>query len=133
MAAWSYLDASAITKLATLEPESAAMVTHVVTREALVSSRLSEVEVLRAVRRARSKAIELGLEALRALFLRDIDANILRRAGSLDPPELRAGDAIHLATALGIGDPDLLFVTYDGRLAKAATAAGLRVVQPGKR
>lgn len=132
MAAVSYLDASAITKLAVLEPESAALETHVVGREVLVSSRLSEVEVPRAVRRARSKAIGHVREALAAIFLRDVDADILRAASLIDPPEIRAGDAIHLATALAIADPELQFVTYDNRLAKAASAAGLQVVQPGR-
>ncbi len=133
MAVVSYLDASAIVKLAIREPESDAVETHMASREALISSRLGEAEVLRAVRRVGSEvAIERAQEALRAFFLRDVDVDILRRAGLLDPPELRPGDAIHLATALAIADPELEFVTYDNRLAKAAEAAGLRVVQPGR-
>lgn len=131
MAAISYLDASAIVKLAIREPESDAVETHIVSREALMSSRLSEVEILRAVQRARSKAMEHAREALAAIFLHDVDADILHAAGLVDPPELRSGDAIHLVTALAIGDPELEFVTYDTRLARAASAAGLRVVQPG--
>jgi len=47
----------------------------------------------------------------------------------LPPPELRAPDAIHLAAALTA--PELrALVTYDSRLAEAATAAGLTVVSP---
>ena len=45
---------------------------------------------------------------------------------------VRSLDAIHLATALAIGDDQLEFVTYDDRQADAARAAGLKVVQPGR-
>lgn len=137
MAALSYLDSSAIAKLAIQEAESDAVERYIVQREALASSRLSEAEVIRATRRVSARnsiaqVHEQAREALAALFLRDVDANVLRRAGLLDPLDLRTLDAIHLATALGIGDPELEFVTYDNRLARAANAAGLRVVQPGR-
>jgi hypothetical protein len=39
-------------------------------------------------------------------------------------------DAIHLATALGLGDLLDGFYTYDTRLIEAATQAGLRVLAP---
>jgi predicted nucleic acid-binding protein len=45
---------------------------------------------------------------------------------------VRALDAIHLATALAIDDDELEFITYDDRLADAARAEGLTVVQPGR-
>ena len=45
---------------------------------------------------------------------------------------MRTLDAIHLAAALVVDDPALEFVTYDARLADAARANGLRVVQPGR-
>lgn len=54
-------------------------------------------------------------------------------AARLGSPQVRALDAIHLATALAIGDDDLEFITYDDRLADAARAEGLTVVQPGRR
>ena len=44
----------------------------------------------------------------------------------------RSLDAIHLATALSLGDLDFELATYDDRLAVAARAHGLRVVQPGR-
>lgn len=132
MPAISYLDASAIVKLAIRETHTDALESHVVGREALFSSRLSETEVLRAAQRTNTPGvITRAREALGAVFLRDVDTDTLRRAGRVGPRDLRAGDAIHLATALAIGDPDLVFVTYDKRLADAAMAAGLRVVQPG--
>lgn len=136
MAAFSYLDASAIVKLVIREAETDALESALVTREALFSTRLSEAEVCRAVRRRgaaltveRRKA--LTREAFDALFFVDISADVLYQAGVVGPEHLRTADAIHLATALGTGEPDLEFITYDVRLAKAAEAVGLRVVQPG--
>ena len=41
-------------------------------------------------------------------------------------------DALHLASALLLGDALTAFVAYDHRLADAAQAAGLAVVAPGQ-
>nr|WP_322751153.1 MULTISPECIES: hypothetical protein [unclassified Frankia] len=40
-------------------------------------------------------------------------------------------DAIHLATALRLDAPSLVLVTYDKRLAAAASQEGLAVAAPG--
>jgi len=40
---------------------------------------------------------------------------------------LTAGDAIHLAVASGLGDPELVLATWDQRLHRAAVEAGLAV------
>ena len=45
---------------------------------------------------------------------------------------IKSLDAIHIATALAIGDRDLQFITYDNRQADAARQAGLKVIQPGR-
>jgi uncharacterized protein len=133
MRAPSYLDASAIVKLAVREAETDALETYIVSRETLFSSRLSAAEVYRAVGRTEStRGSERAKEALRALYLLDVTADVLHHAGTVGPAELRTSDAIHLVTALANADPELQFVTYDNRLAKAASAAGLRVVQPGR-
>ena len=60
----------------------------------------------------------------------EVTPAILKRAGALGPTDLRTLDAIHLATALGLGLADLEFLTYDARLARAARAQGLDVVVP---
>ena len=55
---------------------------------------------------------------------------IRARAAALDPPTLRPLDALHVATALEIGqDPDGL-VTYDRRMSAAAEDLGLAVLAP---
>lgn len=132
MAALSYLDASAIVKLAVREPETDALEARLAGREALFSSRLGGTEAVRAARRSGSRdALARVAEALDALFLMEATADILAQAGMLEPPGIRTGDAIHLATALTIRDPELEFITYDDRQAAAARALGLYVSQPG--
>jgi uncharacterized protein len=56
---------------------------------------------------------------------------VMSRAASFKDTTLRALDAIHLASALSIGDVPDAFVTYDIRLARAAAKQRLRVQHPG--
>lgn len=133
MADLAYLDASAIVKFAVDEPERAALENDAAGREGLVSSRLGAAEAFRAARRAGAESAISRIEAaLEALYLYEVDAAVCRSAANVNPRQLRTSDAIHLATALAINDPELVFITYDTRLAKAAEANGLRVVQPGR-
>ena len=55
---------------------------------------------------------------------------VLARAATLDPPDLRSLDAIHLATALLVR-ADLTFITYDRQLGRVAADLGLPVASPG--
>lgn len=55
---------------------------------------------------------------------------VLDAAGLLAPADLRSLDAIHLASAEQLGSDLRTFVTYDERLALAATARGFRVIRP---
>jgi predicted nucleic acid-binding protein len=60
-----------------------------------------------------------------------IDADLAHRAGDLaDKLKLRGHDAVHLASALALGDASTVVVTWDGELSRAAAAAGLAVA-PG--
>lgn len=129
-----YLDASAIVKLATAEPESAALRAWLQQRSPPLTNRISTVEVARAIARKTEGSVARGRSAVRGAFtsvaLAELDADIANRAADLGPPTVRALDAIHLATALAIGDELAEFVTYDRRLADAARAAGLEVIAP---
>ena len=51
-------------------------------------------------------------------------------AGRLQPWNLRSLDAIHLATAMEIGDDLEGIVVYDERLASASRAVSIAVVAP---
>jgi predicted nucleic acid-binding protein len=59
-----------------------------------------------------------------------VSDRVLDAAGLLAPADLRSLDAIHLASAEQLGSDLRGFVTYDERLATAAAARGLRVIQP---
>ena len=130
-----YLDASAIVKLATAEPESVALRDWLQQRSPVITNRISTVEVARAIARQTESGGVRGRAAVREAFtsvsLLELDADIANRAADVGPPMVRALDAIHLATALAIGNELAEFVTYDARLADAARAAGLEVVAPG--
>lgn len=129
-----YLDASALVKLATAESESLALRAWLREKSPLLTSRISAVEVARAIGRKDASSVARGREATRDAFtsvaIAELDAGIANPAAELSPASLRALDAIHLATALAIGDELTAFVTYDVRLADAARAAGLEVVAP---
>jgi uncharacterized protein len=96
----------------------------------LVSSRICAVEAVRAARRAGGEpAVALAIRLLRSLVLVSVTHAVVTRAASLEPPELRTLDAIHLATAMEANATELL--AYDRRLADAAVALGLTVHSPG--
>ncbi len=132
MSGVAYVDSSALLKLVIREPETPALEADFAARDGLVTSRLAVLECRRAARRfLRGRALQTVEQVLDAVYLIEITPAILERAGIADPPALRSLDAIHLATALSIDDPSLDIVTYDRRFAEAASASGLRVVQPG--
>lgn len=124
----AYFDSSAIVKLSHAEPYSTALVAYLDSGEIEAStSVVAEVEVMRALRRAGAAADQ----AVKGFYLLALDAEVRDEAARLGSLQVRALDAIHLATALAIGDDDLEFITYDDRQAAAARELGLTVVQPG--
>ncbi len=126
----TYLDSSAIVKLAVREPESLALRRYLRRKQPLVSSALARTEVLRALLSAGDEAIIRGRAVLQRIDLVRVNDRILNAAGALRPPELRSLDAIHLATAQELGTELRALVTYDDRMATAATQLGCNVVQP---
>ena len=125
-----YLETSAAVKLVLVEAESSALRRLWISHDAWTSSQLLELELMRATRWADPRAVGVAGDVLSAVSLVDMGRSTVDRASTLDPPELRSPDAIHLATALGLG-PDLeAVVTYDARLSAAASAHGLPVLSP---
>ena len=127
-----YLDASAAVKLVVREPESRSVREFVGDRTARVSSRLLTVELLRAVQRANPRSLGQARSLLAVMQFVELDEGIAGRAAALEPAGLRSLDAIHLASALELGDELDAFVTYDARQADAARALGLPVASPGR-
>lgn len=125
-----YLDSSALVKLVVPEPESGAL------REVLrswperVSSEVAEIEVERIARRIGGGAIRRGRSVLSRVALVELDDEVRRSAAMLRPPELQTLDAVHLATALSLGEDLGALCAYDSPLADAAAAVGVNVLVP---
>lgn len=126
-----YLDSSAFVKVVIEEAESAALRGFLAASDARrVSSALLRTEALRAVRHLGPEALANVREGLRRVELIAIDDRILDTAGMLEPRILRALDAIHLATALAVGDDLDAVVTYDERMVAAAELIGVPATSP---
>lgn len=126
----TYVDSSAIVKLAVAEPESGALRRFLSRRQPLVTSALAKTEVARALMPSGPEAVSRGEEVLRRLQLIRVNDRVLRAAGRLEPRELRSLDAIHLASAAELGASVRQIVTYDERMAQAARASGWSVAAP---
>lgn len=127
----TYVDSSAIVKLAVAEPESRALRRFLSRRQPLVSSALARTEVARALMPSGLEAVSRGEEVLRRIQLVRVNDRVLTAAGRMQPLELRSLDAIHLASARELGSSVKQIVTYDERMTAAATAAGWSVAAPG--
>ena len=126
----TYLDSSAIVKLAAAEPESAPLRQFLRRRRRLASSALAQTEVARALMEDGPAAVRRGRDVLQKLNLIRINDPVLILAGELRPAELRSLDAIHLATARLLGGDFAHLVTYDQRVTDAARSLGMHVASP---
>lgn len=130
--AW-YVDTSALAKLVVIEPETMPLQTWLVDQdEPLVTSDLTRTELMRAVRRGAPDLAHRVREVLDIVALIAATGAIFDAAGRLEPAALRSLDAVHLATAIDLGDDLDGLVTYDDRLALAARAYGITVADPGR-
>lgn len=133
-----YVGASAVLRVVFLEPGPRVPLE---ADDRIVSSRLVEIEAFRAVDRERLlghlddagtavKRKELG-DFLGMIHLAAVDDQVVERAKSSFAVNVRALDAIHVATAEVLaaeaeGEP-LEFWTHDDRQATAALSRGLTV------
>ena len=117
-------------KLVVEEPESYAL-RELLERDAdQLASAIIEVEVVRAVRRAVPQLTAQAQRVVSQIAVVEPTDAIRAEAALLEPLTLRSLDALHLATALAIGDDLDGFVSYDGRLSTAAETVGLVIVAP---
>jgi len=133
-----YFDASAFVKLLAEEPGTDLAAQLWDGCDAAVASRLAYPEV-RAALAAAARNHDLSEDELdgaeqaweeywAASRPVELTAAVERHAGQLAREHaLRGADAVHLASALAIGDPDLVFAVWDHRLHTGAQAAGIRV------
>jgi uncharacterized protein len=126
----AYVDSSALVKLVVPEAESHALRSELGEWERHVSSALARVEVVRACARVSAKATRTAEQVVDALDLISVDNAVLRKAAQLEPAELRSLDAIHVASALVLGDALGVAIVYDDRLVQAMAAAGIATAAP---
>ena len=129
MTSIAYVDASALVKLVLAESESPGMLRWYVESERVSTSLVGVIETRRAVARRSHDPIDLE-RVLSGVEVVGINARLADRAAAIVPATVRTLDAIHLATAMGMGSALASFVTYDERLAAAARTLGLPVVSP---
>jgi predicted nucleic acid-binding protein len=133
-----YFDASAFVKLLVEEAGSQMAAELWDGCDAAVSSRLAYPEVRAALAAAarnhdlsdddRDAAEEVWEDYWAATRPVELTAAVEQHAGQLARVHaLRGADAVHLASAHAIGDPDLVIAVWDRRLHAGAQAAGLRV------
>jgi predicted nucleic acid-binding protein len=126
----TYLDSSALVKLAVREVHSDALRKHLRRRRPLMSSALARAEVLRALLPGGELALAAGRQVLSRVDLVRVNDPVLNQAGTMLPVDLRSLDAIHIATAGRIGADLAEIVTYDQRMAAAARSMGYKVSSP---
>ena len=127
-----YADTSALVKLVLLEAETPHLL-HWLRAEVrtLITCDLTRTELLRAVARGAPARVTRARDVLSGLTIVGLSAADFDAAGRLAPPTLRSLDAIHLTVALGLADELASVLTYDERMASAASALGLHVEAPG--
>lgn len=125
-----YLDSSAILKFVFAEPERPALVKEI--SNGVISSELSRLEVRRVVFRMQPSAIELADEELSKINFADLSATVLKMAGAFgENITLGSLDAIHVATALLLGERIEGIITYDKQMVANAKKMDINVLSPG--
>lgn len=123
------MDTSAYLKLLFAEPETATLETVMSEWPDLVSSELLDIEMHRAAYRAGIPASDVD-ELLDAVGLIELSEPIRVHSRRVAQPLLRAGDAIHLATAASLQAELGVLFTYDVRMLDGALLEGLPAWAP---
>ena len=128
-----YLDSSALMKLVRQEDESPAL-RDWLSRQGeprVVTSALGRVEVLRAARRGADAALlAQARRVVDNVDLVPLDRPVQDLACDVGDPALGSLDALHLASALLLGQDLSAFVAYDHGLLTAAAATRLPTAAP---
>lgn len=128
----AYLDTSALAKLVVRERETGSLRRWPGRRsDAMATSELAGTELVRATRRVAPDRMPHARAVLEVVDLIRVSTEICESAAMIEPTALRSLDAIHLASALVLGDDLDVVVAYDERLVDAAVPLGLRTASPG--
>jgi len=123
-----YLDPTAVAKLLTPQPETAALRAFLAEHDDTrwFTCAITEVELIRAEPPERYEAIKEAMASLDTVIITD---RLLESATQISPGASPL-DALHLAAATTAGTRLQAFITYNPDRAAAAQSAGLPVAQP---
>lgn len=130
------VDTSALVKLAVREIESAAVESELRGWDRVATSELTSIELPRAVTRARVDGRaevadgRVVMEILAAVAVVSLTEDVRASAAQIEPATLRTLDAIHLASALTLGEDLAGVLTYDRRMSDAAEERDVMVLAP---
>jgi predicted nucleic acid-binding protein len=132
-----YVDTSALLKLLIREAESTAIEAELLQWPNLATSVITEVELPRAVARARKERPEAATDGslilqgvIASAAIVELSDDIVTAARDVEPIHVGALDAIHIASALSLGSELAGVATYDHRMADALTRAHVKVIAP---
>jgi predicted nucleic acid-binding protein len=136
----AYFDTSAVLPLLIAESGSTRAASLWLGADRVVSVRLIYPETRAALAQAErlgrltARQLRDAVTDFDSLFeeidLVEVDDALARRAGDLaELRQLRGYDAVHLAAANRVNDPDVVVVAGDGALLDAATAEGMTVAK----
>jgi hypothetical protein len=136
----AYLDTSALVKLFMRDEEGSRTAAEIWdAADVVLTSRIAYPEGRAALasahrsRRLTTRALTQARGAFDTVFRQigvvELDRSVAETAGDVaERFAMRAYDAVHLASALTVGQADLLFVTWDEKLASAGRRAELDVI-----
>jgi predicted nucleic acid-binding protein len=132
-----YVDTSAMLKLLVREAESAAIERELLQWSELATSVITEVELPRAVARAREERADAVIDGsvvlqgvLASAAIIPLNENIVAAARKVKPVHVGALDAIHIASAISLGRQLAGVATHDKRMQDALEPLGVGVIAP---
>lgn len=132
-----YVDTSALLKLLVREAESTSIERELLNWGKLATSVIAEVELPRAVARARTERADAVIDGsmvlqgvLASAAIVALSQGVIAAAREVKPVHVGALDAIHIASALSLGRQLAGVATYDKRMQEALMPLGIRVLAP---
>lgn len=127
-----YADTSALVKLVQDEKESAELRQWLSRHQPIIAtSDLTTTELLRVCRMNVPDALPEVMQMLDGLIRIPLSRSLCRSAGISVPLPLRSLDALHVATAMLLGEEIQAVLTYDRQMINGAHAVGLATISPG--
>lgn len=126
-----YIDTSALAKLIVLESETPALLDWLKENKTdLATSELTHTELMRTVRRFAPDRATASRKILGQVIALSATKSIFESAANIEPKSLKSLDAVHVTTALSLGDELEGVITYDQQMAGAVEGYGFPVIAP---